>query len=112
MNEGLSHRREGLRRDVVLELLELLRVHAREEAAHDREHLAELDEDAAETEHPLEQAARVLGVDATAPLFQPRRYEAIAVCVSLREEAPERELRHVAREDQTEDVERAEEAKG
>jgi hypothetical protein len=47
---------EGVRRHLILELLELLGVGAREEAAHDREHLAELDEDAAELQHAGEQA--------------------------------------------------------
>jgi hypothetical protein len=55
-----------------LELLERLRVGAREEAPHDREHLAELDEHAAQLEHGGEQALGVLLIDALAPRFEPR----------------------------------------
>ena len=76
-------------------------------------HLAELDEDAAEPQH-VEQAPRVLPVDAPPPLAQPGRHDALDEPVApahlLAEDADEPELHEVAREDDAEGVERADEA--
>jgi hypothetical protein len=103
-----------VRRDGVLELLQLAGERAREEAAHDREDLAELDEDAAEPEHPAEEALRVLLVHALAAAGEPRRElapeERAPPGRQLAEDARERELHHVAREDHPEDEQRADES--
>ncbi|MCZ7687526.1 MAG: hypothetical protein M5U28_55825 [Sandaracinaceae bacterium] len=71
VEEGPLELVEGSRRDLVLQRLELLRVHAREEPAHDREDLAELDVDAAQPQDRAQEAPRVHQVDALATPPQP-----------------------------------------
>src|SRR5262249_26113103 len=106
---------EGVRGDLILELLELLTVHARQEAAHDREHLPELDEDAAEPEHPPEEAPSVPAIDALPPLLEPRgehplleHGDGVTLADAPPEEADQPELDQVAREDDPEDEQRSE----
>ena len=65
--ERLGHDVPRLRWHRVLQALELARVGVRQEAAHDREHLAELDVDPAQVEHAREQALGVAIVDARLP---------------------------------------------
>ena len=62
---------ERVRRDVVLQALELLREGPRQEPAEDGEHLTELDEDPAQPEHPAQQAPGVANVDPLPPRLQP-----------------------------------------
>ena len=98
--ERALHVAEGLRGHLVLQALELLGERAREEPPEDAQHLPELDEDAAEPQHPPEQAPRVLLVDALAAGLDPPRHGA----AFGPQDADERELQHVAREDDREDV--------
>ncbi len=114
-HEGLAHLVEGTRRHLVLQALELLGVHRRQEPAHDRQHLPELDVDAAQAKHAAEQALGVRFVDTPPPPPEPVRQAhplgpRLRVALLPAEELREPELQHVAREDEPEDPHRADEA--
>ena len=81
LHERLLDRLVGLRRNIVLQRLELLHDLARQERSHHREDLAELDVHAAERDKALVHAARILamralpllaGVTARGPQLGPR----------------------------------------
>ncbi len=103
LERGVRHRRHR-----VLQHLELLAVHVRQEPAHDRQHLTELDVDAAQPKDRVEEPVGVLVVHLAAAPLEPGRDDDVLLAgdgiIHVGAEEPrERELRHVARKDDPED---------
>jgi hypothetical protein len=99
--ERLGDRRGTVGRHLVLQALELLGVRPRQERAHDRQDLAELDVDAAQPDEALVHAARVLAVDLL---------PALGGAVAPRPQPRERQRPQVAQEDHPEHARRANQA--
>ena len=77
LDERLFDLIERVRRHGVLQGLEALDVHRRQEPAHDRQNLTQLDVDAAKLQHPGQHPFGVPLVEAALPSAKPGRYDGL-----------------------------------